>query len=932
MQKKNIIIKGAREHNLKNIDVKIPRDRLVVITGLSGSGKSSLAFDTIYAEGQRRYIESLSSYVRQFLGQFKKPDVDSIQGLSPAISIDQKTTHDNSRSTVGTVTEIYDYLRLLWAKIGIPHCPVCGKEVRSQTIDQVVDKILALPQETRIQILAPLVVEKKGEHFGEFEKIKKEGFVRVRVDGKIYDIQENIKLDKNKNHNIEVVVDRLVVREEIRQRLTESCEICFGLSEGTVTVNLIGDKDIKFNQNFACAEHDVNVGELSPKMFSFNSPLGACEDCTGLGTCSAIDEDLLIPDKSLSVREGAIKTTGWSGGFPYSLSNFPKEYKLLLKKPIKSLTKDQLKLILYGDYYYEYEGVIPNLQRRLGQTKSSWVRDTIMSLMSSNPCEKCKGKRLSQESLAVTVGGVNISDFCDKSVEHALSFVKQLPLTSAERVISENILKEVESRLEFLDNVGLSYLTLSRPSGTLSGGESQRIRLASSIGSLLMGVTYILDEPSIGLHQSDNKKLINILKHLRDLGNTVLVVEHDEEMIREADFVVDIGPEAGVRGGELICAGTLDEVELSKKSITGRFLNGKEKIEVPTDRRKGTGNNLEVFAASENNLKNLDVKIPLGTFTCVTGVSGSGKSSLVNEVIYKYLALKLNGAKTKPGSFKAIEGLENLDKVINISQSPIGRTPRSNPATYTSVFGDIRELFTSTKSAKIRGLVSSKFSFNVPGGRCEACKGDGLKKIEMLFLPDVYVTCEVCNGKRYNREILDIKYKDKNVYDVLDMSCEEALSFFGNITKISRKLQSLCDVGLGYIKLGQSSTTLSGGEAQRIKLATELCKRSTGKTIYILDEPTTGLHVADVKRLILILQKLVDQNNTVVVIEHNLDLIKTADYVIDLGPSGGNNGGRVVASGTPEKIAACKDSLTGKFLKKYLKNARIFARARCARI
>ncbi|MDR1467442.1 MAG: excinuclease ABC subunit UvrA [Oscillospiraceae bacterium] len=918
MQRKSIIIKGAREHNLKNIDVEIPRDKLVVITGLSGSGKSSLAFDTIYAEGQRRYVESLSSYVRQFLGQFKKPDVDSIKGLSPAISIDQKTTHDNSRSTVGTVTEIYDYLRLLWAKVGTPHCHVCGREISSQTIDQIVDKIMVLPHETKIQILAPIIVSKKGEHIKELERIKKEGYVRLRVDGKIRDIQENIILEKNKAHNIEVVVDRLVINENICSRLTESCETSLALSGGTIIISLMnGDnEDLNFSQNFACPEHNTSIRELSPKMFSFNNPLGACKKCTGLGVSSRIDENLLFSNKSLSIEEGALKVDRWIGGSQI-FSQIPSKYKHLLKKPIKSLNESQLNFILHGDYYLEFEGLISNLQRRLKQTKSSWIKESINSLMISSPCEECNGKKLSKESLAVTVGDLNIADFCDKSVDDALKFVASLNLTGSKHIISENILKEIKSRLEFLRDVGLSYLTLSRSSGTLSGGESQRIRLASSIGSLLMGVTYILDEPSIGLHQSDNKKLIKILKHLRDLGNTVIVVEHDDEMMYQSDFVLDIGPKAGADGGNLLCAGDINRIKSCKESITGRFLSGKETIKIPEFRRKGIGKSLKIFGACENNLKNIDVNIPLGTLTCVTGVSGSGKSSLVNEIIYKHLASKLNGAKTTPGVFKSFEGLENLDKIINISQSPIGRTPRSNPVTYTGAFTDIRDLFSTTKDAKTRGFSSSRFSFNVSGGRCESCKGGGVKKIEMLFLPDVYVECEVCEGKRYNREILDIKYKGKNIYDILELSCEEAFSFFENLPKIAKKLKCLCDVGVGYIKLGQSSTTLSGGEAQRIKLATELCKHSTGKTLYILDEPTTGLHIADVKRLIFILQKLVTDKNTVIVIEHNLDFIKTADHVIDLGPQGGDKGGEILITGTPEEVAFCKDSLTGKFLKKF---------------
>jgi excinuclease ABC subunit A len=917
--KKNIDIKGAREHNLKNINVEIPRNKLTVITGLSGSGKSSLAFDTIYAEGQRRYVESLSSYARQFLGQYKKPDIDSIEGLSPTISIDQKTTHDNPRSTVGTVTDIYDYLRLLWAKIGKPHCPVCKKEISSQSIDQIVSKITNIPKETKIQILAPVVVSKKGEHIKEFDRIKKEGFVRVRVDGKIYNLDEKIILKKNKTHSIEVVVDRLIVNEKMHSRLADSCETCLKLSGGALIVNIIGGEDLKFNKNYACFEHSVSIGELTPLMFSFNNPLGACRKCMGLGISSEIDEDLLIPNKSLSIKDGAIKASGWSSGFSNFFKEFPPELENLLKKPIENFEKKELDLILYGDSYLDFEGIIPNLKRRILQTKSEWVKKEISSLMKSSSCNVCNGARLSRESLCVTVGSINISEFCNKSVNEALSFIKNLKISKSEAVIANIILKEIISRLEFLKNVGLEYLTLSRASGTLSGGESQRIRLASSIGSLLTGVTYILDEPSIGLHQSDNKKLIKILKHLRDLGNTVIVVEHDDEMMTESDYIVDIGPLAGVKGGYLVCSGTIDKIKSCKKSITGRFLSLKEKIETPKIRRKISNKIIKIIDAKENNLKNINVDIPIGIFTCITGVSGSGKSSLVNEILYKHLAKELNRAKTTPGLFKKISGLEFLVKVINISQSPIGRTPRSNPATYTNMFTEIRELFASTNSSKIRGFSSSRFSFNIDGGRCEACAGDGLKKIEMLFLPDVYVVCEICGGKRYNKETLKIEYKSKNISDVLNMTCDEALEFFENIPNIYRKLRALHDVGLGYIKLGQSSTTLSGGEAQRVKLATELSKHSTGSTLYILDEPTTGLHVADVKRLIEILQKLVDNKNTVVTIEHNLDFIKCADYIVDLGPKGGENGGRIIASGTPEKVSMCDNSLTGKFLKKYFK-------------
>ena len=937
-----IIIHGAREHNLKNIDLEVPRDKLVVFTGLSGSGKSSLAFDTIYADGQRRYMESLSSYARQFLGMMEKPDVDEITGLSPAISIDQKTTSKNPRSTVGTVTEIYDYLRLLYARIGIPHCPVCGREIRQQTVDQMVDKIMELPQRTKIQILAPIVRGKKGTHQKEFERAKKSGYVRVRVDGNLYELSEEIALEKNKKHNIEVVVDRLVVREDIQSRLTDSLETAIDLTGGLVLVDVIDGEEMLFSQNYACPEHNISIEELNPRMFSFNNPFGACEKCTGLGTFMSIDPDLVIPDKDKSIREGAIRASGWyyaEGGIAQMYyQSLSEHYHFSLDTPVKELPKQVVDILLYGTkgekikmvrdtqdikstYYTEFEGVANNLERRFRETSSNWMREEITTWMNAVDCPQCHGDRLKKESLSVLVGGMNISQLCRLSVTAMLDFFDRLQLTEKEQQISHQVIKEIRSRLEFLRNVGLEYLTLSRASATLSGGESQRIRLATQIGSSLMGVLYILDEPSIGLHQRDNDKLIATLRHLRDLGNTVIVVEHDEDTMYASDYIVDIGPGAGVHGGEVVCAGTLEEIMACDRSVTGQYLSGKKFIPVPATRREGNGKWLTVKGAQQNNLKKVNASIPLGTFTAVTGVSGSGKSSLINEILYKGLAAKLNQAKARPGKHKEIVGIEELDKVIEISQSPIGRTPRSNPATYTGVFTDIRQLFAQTAEAKTRGYDSGRFSFNVKGGRCEACEGDGILQIEMHFLPDIYVPCEVCKGKRYNRETLEVKYKDKNISDVLEMTAEEAAVFFENIPKIARKIQTLCDVGLGYVKLGQPATTLSGGEAQRVKLATELSKRATGTTIYILDEPTTGLHAADVHKLIEVLQTLVDSGNTVVVIEHNLDVIKTADYIIDLGPEGGDRGGQIVATGTPDQVAQCEGSYTGKYLKKVLEKA-----------
>lgn len=937
-----LTVKGAKEHNLKNVDIEIPRDKLVVFTGLSGSGKSSLAFDTIYAEGQRRYVESLSSYARQFLGQMEKPDVDSIEGLSPAISIDQKTTSKNPRSTVGTVTEIYDYLRLLYARIGIPHCPVCGREIKQQTVDQIVDRVMALDEGTRIQVLAPVVRGRKGEHAKEFEAARKSGYVRVRVDGNVYDLSETIPMEKNKKHTIEIVVDRLVVRADMRGRLADSIETATGLTGGLVTIDVVGGEELPFSQNYACPEHGVSVEELTPRMFSFNNPFGACPKCTGLGVFMSMDPDRIIPDRNLSIRQGAIRASGWGyadGGTIAQMyyEGLAAHYDFSLDTPVKDLPKKALDLILYGtkgekikmtrkmeygrgEYFTDFEGVLNNLQRRYRETSSEWMREELEEYMSEIPCPECHGQRLKPESLAVTVGGLNISELSCQSVLGALRFLDELEpqLTDRERRIGERILKEIRERLGFLQSVGLEYLSLSRASGTLSGGESQRIRLATQIGSYLMGVLYILDEPSIGLHQRDNDKLLATLKRLRDLGNTLIVVEHDEDTMRAADWIVDIGPGAGVHGGKVICSGPLEEVCACEESITGQYLSGRRCIPVPAKRRKGSGRLLTVRGAAENNLKNIDVSFRLGAFNCVTGVSGSGKSSLVNEILYKHLAAELNGARCRAGVHRAIEGLDALDKVIDINQAPIGRTPRSNPATYTGVFNDIRELFASTADAKMRGFSAGRFSFNIKGGRCEACQGDGIIKIEMHFLPDIYVPCEVCKGRRYNRETLEVKYKGKSIYDVLEMTVEEALSFFSSVPKIARKLQTLYDVGLGYIKVGQPATTLSGGEAQRVKLASELSRRATGKTVYILDEPTTGLHTADVQQLIEVLQKLVDSGNTIIVIEHNLDVIKTADYIVDLGPEGGDKGGEVVASGTPEEVAAVPGSYTGQYLSKML--------------
>ena len=937
----HIYVKGARENNLKNVDVTIPRDKLVVLTGLSGSGKSSLAFDTIYAEGQRRYVESLSSYARMFLGQMEKPDVDYIDGLSPAISIDQKTTSKNPRSTVGTVTEIYDYLRLLWARVGTPHCPVCGKEIKQQTIDQIIDQVLELPEATRIQVMAPVIRGKKGEHAKVFEDARRSGYVRCRVDGIAYDLSEEIKLEKNKKHNIEIVVDRLVIREDIARRLTDSVEIASNLSGGLVVVNVVGeDRDILFSQNYACEDCGVSIEELTPRMFSFNNPYGACPACTGLGSQLKVDPELIIPNKDLSILEGAITASGWSniksdGIARMYFDALAKKYRFKLDTPVKNLSPEVMDVILYGTrgeeltLHYDqprgkgtlhqaFEGICNNLERRYKETQSDAMRRELEDCMSECPCPTCQGRRLRKESLAVTVGGLDIDAFCRKSVTQALDFVDHLELTEVQMRIAERILKEIKSRLGFLQSVGLQYLTLSRGAGSLSGGESQRIRLATQIGSSLMGVLYILDEPSIGLHQRDNDMLLKTMQDLRDLGNTLLVVEHDEDTMRAADYIIDVGPGAGVHGGEIVAAGTPEEVMNTPGSITGEYLSGRRKIPVPRERQKGNGKLLKVFGAAENNLRHIDVEIPLGTFTCVTGVSGSGKSSLVNEILYKKLGADLNRVKVRAGRHDRIEGEEFLDKVIDIDQSPIGRTPRSNPATYTGLFNDIRELFASTQDAKARGYGPGRFSFNTRGGRCEACQGDGLLKIEMHFLPDIYVPCEVCKGKRYNRETLEVHYKGKNIYEVLEMTVEEALPFFENLPRIYNRLKTLEEVGLGYVKLGQASTTLSGGEAQRVKLATELSKRSTGRTIYILDEPTTGLHSYDVQRLIEVLQKLVDVGNTVVVIEHNLDVIKTADHIIDLGPEGGDGGGAIVCTGTPEEVAACGASYTGRYLKRML--------------
>ncbi len=937
----NIFIKGARENNLKNIDLEIPRDKLVVITGLSGSGKSSLAFDTIYAEGQRRYVESLSSYARMFLGQMDKPDVDYIDGLSPAISIDQKTTSRNPRSTVGTVTEIYDYMRLLWARIGIPHCPKCGKEIRQQSIDQIVDQIMALPQGSRIQILAPVVRGRKGEHAKILEDAKKSGYVRARVDGIVYDLSEEIKLEKNKKHTVEILVDRLVIKPEIVRRLTDSAETALALAEGIVTVDLPDEnRSLNFSQNYACEDCGVSIEELVPRLFSFNNPYGACPTCTGLGTQMLVDPSLIMPNPNLSLLDGGIDASGWGNIKGDSISRMyfdalAKRYHFKLSDPIRELSEEAKNAILYGTkgeplqlryeksegygvIRREFEGIVPNLERRYRETQSPGMRADIEECMSETPCPDCRGRRLKKTALAVTVGGMSIADFADLPVVQAQKFIDGLVLTEKETIIAERILKEIRARLGFLSSVGLGYLTLSRAAATLSGGESQRIRLATQIGSSLMGVLYILDEPSIGLHQRDNGKLLDTLKSLRDLGNTLIVVEHDEETMRTADYVVDIGPGAGVNGGRVVCAGSIEDICACPESVTGEYLSGKRFIPVPLKRRKGSGRRLVIRGAAENNLKNIDVAFPMGTLICVTGVSGSGKSSLINEVLYKTLAAEKNRAKLRPGKCAGIEGLEYVDKVIQLDQSPIGRTPRSNPATYTGVFNDIRDLFASTQDAKLRGYGQGRFSFNVKGGRCEACSGDGLVKIEMHFLPDVYVPCDVCKGKRYNRETLEVKYKGKNIADVLDMTIDEACVFFENQPKIRQKIETMVDVGLGYVKLGQSSTTLSGGEAQRVKLATELSRRSTGATVYVLDEPTTGLHVADVHKLVNILNRLVDEGNTVIVIEHNLDVIKVADYIIDLGPEGGDAGGELIFAGTPEDCARCERSYTGEYLKKVL--------------
>lgn len=937
----NIIVKGARANNLKNIDVTIPRDKLVVMTGVSGSGKSSLAFDTIYAEGQRRYVESLSSYARMFLGQMDKPDVDYIEGLSPAISIDQKTTSKNPRSTVGTVTEIYDYLRLLWARAGTPHCPNCGKEIRQQTIDQIIDQVLALPEGTRIQVMAPVIRGKKGEHAKVFEDAKRSGYVRARVDGSLYELDEEIKLEKNKKHSIEIIVDRLIIRPDIRQRLTDSVETAAKLSGGLVIVNLLREeKDLSFSQNYACEDCGISMEELTPRMFSFNNPFGACPTCTGLGNQLKADPALMIQDGGKSILDGAIQASGWNNirGDGISRMYFDalsKKYKFSLTEPWNSLSDEAKNIILYGtkgetlELHYNqprgkgvlkqaFEGICNNIERRYKETQSDASRKELEELMSECPCPDCQGRRLRKESLAVTVGEKNIYEFTTLSVEDALIWMDGLTLTEQQMLIADRILKEIRSRLGFLKSVGLGYLTLARSAGTLSGGESQRIRLATQIGSSLMGVLYILDEPSIGLHQRDNDKLLATLKNLRDLGNSLIVVEHDEDTMRSADYLIDIGPGAGVHGGQVVAAGTPAEVMANPDSLTGQYLSGKKKIEVPTVRRPGNGKILKVVGAAENNLRHIDVEFPLGTFTVVTGVSGSGKSSLVNEVLFKRLGAELMRMKVRPGKCDRIEGIEQLDKVVNIDQSPIGRTPRSNPATYTGLFNDIRDLFASTQEAKSRGYGQGRFSFNVRGGRCEACSGDGLLKIEMHFLPDIFVPCEVCKGRRYNRETLEVRYKGKNIADVLDMTVDEALDFFSALPKLKKRLQTLQDVGLGYVKLGQPSTELSGGEAQRVKLATELSKQATGKTIYILDEPTTGLHSDDVRKLLEVLQRLVDAGNTVVVIEHNLDVIKCADHLIDLGPEGGDGGGTIVVTGTPEEVAACSASFTGQYLKRML--------------
>ena len=942
-----IIVKGARVNNLKNIDIEIPKNKLVVVTGVSGSGKSSLAFDTIYAEGQRRYVESLSAYARQFLGNTERVDVDSIEGLSPAISIDQKTTSKNPRSTVGTVTEIYDYLRLLYARAGVPHCPICGRVIEKQSVDQIADKILSLPESTKIQVMAPIIRGRKGEYRKELEGARKSGFVRARVDGNVYDLSEEIKMEKNKKHNIEIIVDRLVVKQEIRGRLVEALETSLKLAAGLVMIDVVDGEEMLFSENYSCPEHNISVPELSPRMFSFNNPFGACDTCSGLGVFMKVSPDLVIPDINKSLNEGCVRAIGWGinswrNGDTDTIakmyySGIAKKYGFTLDTPFKDIPEEGKQVLLYGTdekidferntdwgggkYSATFEGVINNLERRYKETTSDFARNEIQSVMTECECPDCKGARLKPEVLSVTIGDLNIKELCDLSVVDSVDFFKKLKLSTREEKIAAPIVKEVISRLEFLNTVGLGYLTLSRNAGSLSGGESQRIRLATQIGSSLMGVLYILDEPSIGLHQRDNSKLLGALKNLRDQGNTLIVVEHDEETILSADHIVDIGPGAGVHGGDVVFSGTVDELKECKTSITSDYLTGRRKITVPDKRRKGNGNKLKIYGASENNLKNINVELPLGKFICITGVSGSGKSSLINQILYKSLAATLNGAKTISGKHKKITGTEFLDKVIEINQAPIGRTPRSNPATYTGVFNDIRELFANTKDAKIRGYNAGRFSFNVKGGRCEACEGDGIIKIEMHFLPDIYVPCEVCGGSRYNKETLEVKYKGKNIYDVLEMTVEEGLEFFSNIPKIKNKLQTLFDVGLGYIKLGQPATTLSGGEAQRVKLATELSKRATGKTIYILDEPTTGLHTADVHKLIDVLNRLTDTGNTVVVIEHNLDVIKVADHIIDLGPEGGDMGGTIVAQGTPEEVAKVSESYTGQYLASVLKNS-----------
>ena len=942
MSQKNLIIKGAREHNLKNVDLIVPRDKLVVFTGISGSGKSSLAFDTIYAEGQRRYVESLSSYARQFLGQMEKPDVDYIEGLSPAISIDQKTTSKNPRSTVGTITEIYDYFRLLYARIGVPHCTVCGKEIKQQTVDQVVEQVLTLEEGSKIQLLAPIVRGRKGEYVKELEGIRKSGFVRVRIDSVVYDLSENIKLDKNKKHNIEVIVDRLVIKDGIKSRLADSIETATKLSDGLLIVDVIGKEEMTFSLNYACPDHGVSFGEITPRMFSFNSPFGSCKKCSGLGVFMEISPAMVIPDRKLSINQGAIQASGWSSKENSSIagmyfSAIGKKFGFDFNTPIEDMSDEAVNAILYGTgeeklklertlsygsgtYYAPFEGVINNLQRRYNESSSEAMRREIETMMSVNVCHECGGARLSKEALSVTVCGKNIHEVSCLSISDALKFAKELPdkLSERENMIAGVILKEIVERLTFLESVGLNYLTLARQSGSLSGGESQRIRLATQIGSSLVGVLYILDEPSIGLHQRDNEKLINTLKHLRDIGNTLIVVEHDEDTMLEADYIVDVGPGAGIHGGEIVCSGDINDIKNCENSLTGQYLSGRKKIPVPEERRKGNGKSIKIFGACENNLKNVDVEIPLGELVCITGVSGSGKSSLINEVLFKYLSNELNGSKKTSGKFRKMQGLENLDKVIDIDQSPIGRTPRSNPATYTGVFNDIRELFAMTTDSKAKGFSASRFSFNVKGGRCEACQGDGIVKIEMHVLADIYVPCEVCKGMRYNNETLAVKYKGKSIYDVLEMTVEEGMNFFENIPKIYKKLKTLYDVGLGYVKIGQPATTLSGGEAQRVKLSTELSKKATGKTIYILDEPTTGLHTADVHRLINVLQTLVDNGNSVVVIEHNLDVIKSADHIIDLGPEGGDGGGMIIAQGTPEEIALVEESYTGQYLKKML--------------